>query len=76
MWLLFRNSYKMRDFCLLSPQKKKKKKTWPQHPPPNTSLNPITLSGWASQRTPGEQTTLYIGLRGNAMGPGQNTSPL
>lgn len=61
MWLLFRNSYKMRDFCLLSPQKKKK--TWPQHPPPNTSLNPITLSGWASQRThkgPLENRPRYI----------------
>lgn len=74
MWLLFRNSYKMRDFCLLSPQKKKKNMA--TAPAPHTSLNPITLSGWASQRTPGEQTTLYIGLRGNAMGPGQNTSPL
>lgn len=61
MWLLFRNSYKMRDFCLLSPQKKKKK---PGHStPPHTFPNPITLSGWASQRThkgPLENRPRYI----------------
>lgn len=33
MWLLFRNSYKMRDFCLLSPQKKKKKPGHSTRPP-------------------------------------------
>lgn len=37
MWLLFRNSYKMRDFCLLSPQKKKKKKPGHSTRPPHLS---------------------------------------
>lgn len=78
MWPLFRNSYKMRDFCLLSPQKEKTK-TWPQHPPTHLSKPHHTVRMSFSedpQGSPGEQTTLYIGLRGNAMGPGQNTSPL